>query len=214
MEKKIKRIAVIGATGKAGRAVVKEAIAKGYDVTAVVRNLSSLPPATGMKVQQANVMNAESLALVFKNVDAVISCLGPAKNLQPGKVMSEGTKNIVEACEFTKVKRLVVLSGVLQSDGIGLSSLNKIAISLFRLIYRKVVKDKLVGERIIQQSGLNWVIVHATGLSDRAPTGQYIAGPHASISLARPIPVADCASCLVRAVEAPEWTRQNINVGI
>jgi len=214
MNKDIKKIAVVGATGKAGRAVVKEAIAKGYEVVAVVRKPGSVQPATGLEVQQADVMDTASLAGVFKNVDAVISCLGPAKNLQPGKVMSEGTRNMVEACAVAEVKRFVMLSGILQADGIGLSFLDKSAVGFFRLIYRKVVKDKLIGEQIIQQSRINWVIVHATGLSDKPPTGHYIAGPHAGISLARPITVSDCAACLVRALKEHYWTRQNINVGV
>lgn len=214
MENDIKKIAVIGATGKAGRAVVNEALAKGYSVVAIARNPQAVQQVNGMEIRKADVMDVKSLTEAFKDIDAVISCLGPSDNLRPGNLMSIGTKGMVEACVISKVKRFIILSGVLQSDGKGLRFFDRAAIAFFRMIFRKVVKDKLAGEKIVQESSLDWVIVHATGLVDKIPKGSYIAGPNAAISLARPIALQDCAACLVDAVKESKWTRQKINLGM
>ena len=56
------RLTVFGATGGIGTPVVKQALARDHDVTAVVRDPARLavPPAAGLTVLTANVMNATS----------------------------------------------------------------------------------------------------------------------------------------------------------
>jgi putative NADH-flavin reductase len=127
--------------------------------------------------------------------------------------MSAGTTNIVKACEKNKVKRLVFMSGFVQSDGEEFSLLNRLAIKLLRLYFNDSYKDKTIAETAVQKSTLDWVIVRAVALTQTQPSGQYKAGIKIKVSPFNALPYADCAKCLLDAVEESSWTRQIINVG-
>lgn len=66
------RIAVIGATGKAGKLIVQEAVNRSHEVTAISRRPHPNTPA-----QHTLVKNVTDLTTTdFKAVDVVISALG------------------------------------------------------------------------------------------------------------------------------------------
>ena len=209
----VKRIAVIGSTGVTGQEVIRLALQKGYLVTAVVRKPGSVTPSEKLTVVKGDVTDYKSLVRAFADVDAVISCFGPANGLKAGKLMSTGAKNIVLASEEAEVKRLVFMSGILQTDGKELSFLNRFGIRFLRLFYHKVYKDKVIAETSIQESYLEWVIVRATGLKDVAGRGTYTAGPRVPVLPFKPLSYSDCAACLLRAAEEAAWTKRIINVG-
>lgn len=73
------RITVFGATGNVGSRVVAEALTRGHEVTAVVRNpsrCSELPAAAISRVATAD--NVEDIIALSKNQDIVISATRPA----------------------------------------------------------------------------------------------------------------------------------------
>ncbi len=127
--------------------------------------------------------------------------------------MSAGTTNIIKACEKNGVKRFVFMSGFVQSDGNEFSFLNRIAINLLRLYFNDSYKDKIIGEGAVQKSTLDWVIVRAAALTHAQPTGRYKAGIKIKVSPFSALPYADCARCLLDAMEENGWSRQIINVG-
>ena len=90
-------IAVVGATGRTGRAVVAEALARGNRVTAIVRTAGSLPPATGLTVTVADPTVPGSLAGLLDEHHAVISALG-ARDRGPTTVYSAGATGSSPPC--------------------------------------------------------------------------------------------------------------------
>ncbi len=67
------KIAIIGASGKAGRLLVKEAISRGHQVTAIVRNKSKIAE------PKATVLEKDLFALTYddlKNNDVIIDAFG------------------------------------------------------------------------------------------------------------------------------------------
>lgn len=161
---------------------------------------------------KGDVTDLESLVAALENIDFVVSCFGPAKHRKVGNLMSVGTTNIVKACEKNGVKRFVFMSGFVQADPKEFSLLMNLAIRLFRLYFHQSYKDKVIAEASVQNSTLDWVIVRAVGLSHSQPTGQYKAGVKTRVSF-NTLPYADCAKCLLDAVEENSWTRHIINVG-
>ena len=79
------RVAVIGASGRTGRATVKHALAAGLDVVSVVRSPSSAPQ--GTTVAQADARDHEALAAGVKGADAVVSCIGHVASDQDPAVL-------------------------------------------------------------------------------------------------------------------------------
>ena len=208
----MKQIAIIGATGSTGKEVVRLALEANYKVTIVARNTEGILPIKNVTILKGDVKDLESLEIALKNVDFVISCFDPANNRKINSLLSIGTSNIVKACEKNGVKRFVFMSGFVQADYSELSFATKLLMPLFRLIYIESYNDKVTAEATIQNSNLEWIIVRASGLNKAQPTGKYVAGIKSKIHFVM-LPYADCAKCLLDAIEEKKWTRQIINVG-
>jgi hypothetical protein len=54
-------IAVLGASGRVGRVVTAEALSRGHRVTAVARDLATLPDLEGVAKVSADVLDASAL---------------------------------------------------------------------------------------------------------------------------------------------------------
>ncbi len=210
------RLAVIGASGATGRRVVERAIARSHHVVAVSRRLpDDIAPNDQVAYRAADVRNVESLISALDGCDAVVSAVGPAHNLDPGDLMSVGTRNIITACTEANVPNFVMQSGITLADGSELSFGDRLALRPIRYIYRKAIADKRLAEASTRASNLDWTIVRAAGLKDMPATGAYRAGPQARVALLRPLPFEDCAECLVRAATMhADWRGQIINVGM
>ena len=93
------KIAVIGANGRTGRIVVKDALARGHQVVAVTR-------ADGVTEQdddklinaRADVRDADALKRALVGADAVISALGAGTSRAPTDVYSTGIRNTRVTC--------------------------------------------------------------------------------------------------------------------
>jgi len=209
----MKNIAVIGATGSAGKEVVRLALSLNYKVTVVARNPARIQPENNLTIVKGDVMDIESLKDAFTNIDVVISCFGPANGRKSGNIMSVGTSNLVQACEESGVGHFIFMSGILQTDGSELTLLNRFGIRFIRLFYKEVYNDKIIAEATIQTSSLNWIIVRAVGLTKSKPTGKYKAGISIRVSPFNPMSFSDLALCLLDAIENAAWTRKIINAG-
>jgi uncharacterized protein YbjT (DUF2867 family) len=75
------------------------------------------------------------------------------------------------------------------------------------------ISDKAEGERILQASSLEWVIIRPVGLKEAPASGDYLAGPIERVRLFSALSYADCAACLLRAATEQNWKRQIINLG-
>ena len=87
---------VLGATGRTGRLVVDRALARGHDVTAVVRPSASAALAPAAKVVTADPCAPGALTGLLDDQDAVISALG-APGRAPTTVYSAGAAAIISA---------------------------------------------------------------------------------------------------------------------
>mgnify|MGYP000402384817 CR=1 FL=1 len=101
------KITVLGAAGNAGRRVVAEALSRGHEVTAVVRNSTgsnSLPAAA--KVRFGDVGNIEDVVKVSAGQDVVISAIRP----DPGHKSdaTSTTRSLMDGLAQTGVRLLVV----------------------------------------------------------------------------------------------------------
>ena len=66
------KIAVIGATGYVGKAVVKELAQRGHKVTAFARHIDKVEPQNNVTAVQADVMSAD-FPQKLQGFDAVVS---------------------------------------------------------------------------------------------------------------------------------------------
>ena len=99
------KIIVFGSTGGTGIELIKQALKQGHEVTAFVRNASKVPfsdPA--VKLIEGDALDLKSIQTAIGSNQAAISVLGVRLGQAPGKIRSEGTRNIVTALTSTNVR--------------------------------------------------------------------------------------------------------------
>jgi len=101
------KVTVLGATGNAGSRLVAEALSRGHEVTAVVRNssrASGLPAAA--RIRTADVGNVEEVSKISAGQDVVISAIRPASGQENDMVPT--TRSLMDGLAQTGVRLLVV----------------------------------------------------------------------------------------------------------
>jgi putative NADH-flavin reductase len=69
------KVAVLGASGRAGSEIAKELAARGHEVVAIARNPDAIPSAKGITAKVGDASNAVGLAGLIEECDAVVSAL-------------------------------------------------------------------------------------------------------------------------------------------
>ncbi|GAB3907553.1 NAD(P)-dependent oxidoreductase [Larkinella knui] len=107
------KIALIGASGYVGSALLKEALHRGYDVTAIVRNPEKITvDSSHLTVAQGDVLNEDEVAERVVGHDAVVSAYNPGwQNPAIYKEYLAGSQAIQNGVKKAGVKRLLVVGG-------------------------------------------------------------------------------------------------------
>lgn len=70
------RLCVLGATGNSGRRIVSEALMRGHDVTALVRNGAAISPKPGLAVHEVDFSAVGALGRALEPHDVVVNAAG------------------------------------------------------------------------------------------------------------------------------------------
>jgi putative NADH-flavin reductase len=162
------KILILGATGPTGRLIVAQALARGYDVTALVRSPQKLSDLKGAKLVVGDAREEKTLRQALEGRDAVISALGtPASPFRDVTLLSTATRALVSAMKPEQVSRLIVITGIGAGDSLGHGGFLFDRL-IFPLLLRNVYADKNRQETIVRDSGLDWIIVRPAILNDKA----------------------------------------------
>ena len=72
------KIALYGATGKAGRRILEELVSRGHRVTAIVRDPAKIPePEPGVTVTRDDLSDPRKIAAAVNGAEAVVSAYAP-----------------------------------------------------------------------------------------------------------------------------------------
>lgn len=106
------KIALIGATGFVGSAVLKEALDRGIHVTAIVRHPEKLQAQNNLTVVKGDVMDSDKLSELFKGNEVVVSAYNAGwANPDLYNEFMKGSQSIQDAVKKTGVKRYIVIGG-------------------------------------------------------------------------------------------------------
>jgi putative NADH-flavin reductase len=192
------KLNVFGAAGGTGIQVVKQALAAGYAVTAVVRRPSAIDiQHECLTVMQGDVLEPDTIARSVHGQDVVVSAIGTAST-KPTALYSAGTANIMQAMQDAGVSRLICLSAGAVEVPSERPFLQKVIIKLIlQSLLRHPYKDMLRMEAAVQASGLAWTIIRPPRLTDEALTGRYQIAVNQPLLQGWKISRADLAHCIV-----------------
>jgi putative NADH-flavin reductase len=100
------KIGIIGASGKAGSRIMKEALERGHEVTAIVRNASKITD-QNIAVLEKDIFTLTSDDL--KQFDVVVNAFGAAPGQEHLHV--EAGRSLIEALKRAPETRLIVVGG-------------------------------------------------------------------------------------------------------
>jgi len=167
------KILVLGATGGTGRLIVSQALARGYQVTALVRSPEKASDLKGAKLVVGDARDERALRDALEGQDAVVSALGtPASPFREVTLLSTATRALVDAMKAEHVSRLVCITGLGAGDSAGHGGFLFDNL-IFPLLLKRVYADKNRQEAIVRDSGLDWILVRPSVLSDK-PGGKTI----------------------------------------
>jgi putative NADH-flavin reductase len=103
------KIAIIGATGFVGSAILNELATRNHDITAIARNPKDT---TNASWKSADIFNVDALAEILKANDVVINAYNPGwANPNIYDDFIAGSKAIQEAVKKSGVKRFITIGG-------------------------------------------------------------------------------------------------------
>ncbi|MFI9213286.1 NAD(P)-dependent oxidoreductase [Streptomyces sp. NPDC053253] len=209
------KLTVFGATGGIGLELVRQALASGHEVTAVVRDPARLT-VTGERlvVHRADLTDPETLRAAVTGRDAVLSGLGARGRADAATgVATRLTGSVLTAMEAERVRRLLVVSAApvgpaAEGDGV----LDKAVLAVISSVLKDVYTDLRAMESALAASATDWTAVRPPKLTDKPLTGRYrtIVGgnPPRGRTLAR----ADVAHAMLAMIDAPGTVKQGVGV--
>lgn len=210
------KIALIGATGFVGSAVLDELLRRGHQVTALARHPAKLAPRDGLTVVQADAQDAAQVAHAVAGHDAVVSAYNPGWKVPDiYDQYLRGTRAIVSGARQAGVRRLLVVGGagsLYVAPGVQLVDTPQ-----FPAEWKQGALAAREALTLIQaETTLDWTFLSPPILlQPGARTGHYRVGQDAPLmdgDSPGHISVTDLAVALVDEIETPRHVRQRFTV--
>lgn len=210
------KIALIGATGYVGAALLEEALNRGHQVTALVRNPQKLPQHERLSAIAADVNDVAALTALLRGHDAVLSAYNPGwDQADIREQFIAGSQAIVAATKAAGVSRLLVVGGA--GSLYVAPGLQLIDTPTFPAEYKEGAEGaRQALNQLREESSLQWTFLSPAALLQPGPrTGQFrIGGEQLLMNGEQPgnISVADLAVALLDETEQPQHIRQRFTV--
>jgi hypothetical protein len=215
----MKKIVLIGASGFIGSAILKEALARGHKVKAIVRNPEKITLKNpNLSIVKADVSSSLLAGKLFKGADVIISAYNPGwKNPEIASDTLKIYPVILEGVKKSGVKRFLVVGGagsLFISPGLRLMDSGNIpepfisAIKALASFYLEI----LAAEKTV-----DWVFFSPAGnISPGKRTGKFRLGKDDMIFDTEGksnISVEDYAVAMLDEAENPSHHRERFTIG-
>lgn len=203
------RITVLGATGRTGQPFLEQALERGHEVVAFVRDSSRLASALRTN-ERVTVVEGdaytgdgirESLRVDSEPVDAVVSVLGQTST-GPDDLLTQAGQHILSSMDEHGVERFVTLVGAgVRQEGESVSLSGKVMGTLLKLMARSVLEDAATHVDEVTASETYWTVVRAPRLTEEAHTGDFRHGPDLSLGMGDKAARANIAHFILDCLE-------------
>ena len=202
------KIVVIGASRGIGLEIVGQALERGHEVTALLRDPAklALEHARLHKVR-GDLGKLADVRSALSGQDAVCTCVGVNPTRKPVELFSRGARNVLAALQDAPATKYVAVTGIGAGDSRGHGGF--FYDRIFQpLLLATIYADKDREEELIKASGDDWLIVRPGFLTNGPRTGVYRAITDLSGVTAGKISRADVADFILNQLESPSLFRQ------
>lgn len=207
------KIVLFGANGNIGQRIVREALNRRFEVTAVVRDANNWTEQhDNLRVVEGDIMNPASVASISEGHEAVVSAYGPSFGEE--EALLKAARSLVEGVQRAGVTRLLVVGGAGSlevSPGLQLMDTPD-----FPEEYRPLAVAHAEALHIYSESDLDWTYLSpAATIESGRRTGQFRIGTDKLVldELDRSyISIQDFAAAMIDEVEDPYFTRARFTV--
>ena len=166
-------IIIFGSTGGTGQQLIKQALEKGYSVSAFARSPEKIIlKHERLKVIKGDVLNLQSVEKAIQNHDAVLCSIGLSSVMDKSNLRAKGTKNIIQAMQGSGINRLVCQSALGVSESYNLLPFFY-KMFIVPLFMKHLYSDHELQETYIKESKLKWTIIRPAVLTNNELTGKY-----------------------------------------
>jgi len=209
-------IALIGASGFIGSALLAELTSRGHRVSALAGRPERIAAAAGVTPVKADVLDTPMLAERLQGLDAVISAFSGHANEDVAGYYLRGFRSIVEAAKKAAVPRLLVVGGAGSLEvapGVQL-----IDTPNFPAQYKPSAEGARQALALLRaEPSLNWTMLSPSALiAPGERTAKFRLGTEQLLANARGesrISVQDFAVAMVDELERPAHARKRFTVG-
>ena len=202
------KIVVIGASRGIGLEVVKQALERGHEVTALLRDTGKLElDHARLHKIRGDVGKAADVQGAIVGQDAVCTCVGVNPTRKPVELSSRGAGNVLAALRDAPNTKFIAVTGVGAGDSRGHGGF------FYDKIFQPfalgtIYADKDREEALIKTSAADWLIVRPGFLTNGARTGKYRTITDLRGVTAGKISRADVADFILNQLETPSLFRQ------
>jgi putative NADH-flavin reductase len=195
------KVAIIGATGKAGQYLLKELLPLGYQLKTLLRRPFPFSVNPSVEVIIGDAADPATMKLLLADCDVLISTIGQLKD-EP-LISALSTENIL----LTGIKRYIYIAGfTIDVPGDHKSTHNQEMSDFMRRSFPEIVADKQRAFELLAASDIDWTLVRLPFIrqtddrSDLAVNLEDCPGDH--------INTADLAAFLVQQITDRTYIRK------
>jgi putative NADH-flavin reductase len=211
------KIALIGATGFVGSAILKEALQRGHDVTAIVRHPEKIKSHPKLRPQKADIQKGDEVTLSVAGHEAVISAFNPGwSNPDIYNQQIKGARSIINGVKKAGVKRLLFVGGAGSLEV--KPGIQSVDLPEFPAEYKQgALATREALNMLRKEVSLEWSFLSpSSDLSPGKRTGKFRLGTDQLLTSAQGesrISVEDYAMAMIDEVERPKHIRRRFTVG-
>jgi len=211
------KVALIGATGFVGTAVLKELLQRGHHVTAIARDITKIENNDNVTAVKADIYNEAEVTEAIKGLDAVVSAFNSGwTNPNIYDDFLRGSDSVQSGTKAAGIKRYLVVGGagsLYIAPGVQLIDTPE-----FPEAYKagaSAAKDYL--NQLKNETELDWTFLSpAIELTPGTRTGTFrtnLENPVFDAENRSRISVEDLAVAIVDEIEEPKHIKQRFTVG-
>jgi putative NADH-flavin reductase len=208
------KIALIGSTGKIGSRILNEALARGHQVTAIVRDATQMSnQKPNVEYKTGDVLKPESVVAATKGNEVVISAYGPGAG--DAQQIATAAKSLVEGVAANQPMRLVVVGGAGSLEVAPGKQL--VDTPDFPSAWKKAALAHRDALEIFRQAPFDWTYVSPSAeinegtrtANYRIGTDQLLVDTHGRSHIS----IEDYAAAVLEEIEKPHFNRGRFTVG-